>query len=122
MLQQLFLPQFANLSKHYILLYSEGNWKRIRMARERIPIFLMGLLLWCCLTASAKAEYVKYKDPKQPLPVRIQDLLNRMTLEEKIGQMVQIDRRVASAEVMKKYFIGKHHPSLFFNNPSDQRK
>ncbi|BFG37512.1 hypothetical protein CerSpe_237850 [Prunus speciosa] len=29
-----------------------------------------------------------------------------MTLEEKIGQMVQIDRSVASAEVMKKYFIG----------------
>ncbi|XWS57871.1 hypothetical protein CRYUN_Cryun09bG0210500 [Craigia yunnanensis] len=76
------------------------------MARERIPIFLMGLLLWYCLTASAKADYMKYKDPKQPLPVRIQDLLDRMTLEEKIGQMVQIDRSVASAEVMKKYFIG----------------
>ncbi|XWS42697.1 hypothetical protein CRYUN_Cryun16bG0036300 [Craigia yunnanensis] len=76
------------------------------MARARIPIFLMGLLLWYCLTASVKAEYLKYKDPKQPLPVRIQDLLNRMTLEEKIGQMVQIDRSVASAEVMKKYFIG----------------
>ncbi|XVF30776.1 hypothetical protein REPUB_Repub16aG0087800 [Reevesia pubescens] len=76
------------------------------MARTRIPIFLMGLLLWCCLTALAKAEYVKYKDPKQPVPDRIQDLLDRMTLEEKIGQMVQIDKRVASAEVMKKYFIG----------------
>ncbi|XP_022744236.1 uncharacterized protein LOC111295127 isoform X2 [Durio zibethinus] len=76
------------------------------MERARIPIFLMGLVLWCCLTASAKAEYMKYKDPKQPVAVRIQDLLDRMTLEEKIGQMVQIDRRVASAEVMKKYFIG----------------
>ncbi|TQD94126.1 hypothetical protein C1H46_020321 [Malus baccata] len=29
-----------------------------------------------------------------------------MTLEEKIGQMVQIDRSVASPEVMKKHFIG----------------
>ncbi|XP_022719954.1 uncharacterized protein LOC111277804 [Durio zibethinus] len=76
------------------------------MARARIHIVLMGLLLWCCLTASAKSEYMKYKDPKQPLPVRIQDLLDRMTLEEKIGQMVQIERSVASANVMKKYFIG----------------
>ncbi|KAA8549900.1 hypothetical protein F0562_001584 [Nyssa sinensis] len=32
--------------------------------------------------------------------------MSRMTLEEKIKQMVQIDRSVASAEVMKKYFIG----------------
>ncbi|WRX23646.1 Glycoside hydrolase [Theobroma cacao] len=56
--------------------------------------------------ASEKAEHVKYKDPKQPLNVRIKDLIGRMTLEEKIGQMVQIERAVASAEVMKKYFIG----------------
>ncbi|KAL4341692.1 hypothetical protein GQ457_08G013720 [Hibiscus cannabinus] len=49
---------------------------------------------------------MKYKDPEQPVLVRVRDLLDRMTLEEKIGQMVQIERTVASAEVMKKYFIG----------------
>ncbi|XP_017977554.1 PREDICTED: beta-glucosidase BoGH3B isoform X2 [Theobroma cacao] len=76
------------------------------MTRPRLFIFLMGLLLCGCFEISAKAEYMKYKDPKQSLPVRVQDLLDRMTLEEKIGQMVQIDRKVASAEVMKKYFIG----------------
>ncbi|KAA3473323.1 beta-glucosidase BoGH3B-like [Gossypium australe] len=76
------------------------------MARSRVPILIMGVVLWCCLTTPAKAEYMKYKDPKQPIPVRIQDLLDRMTLEEKIGQMVQIERKVASAEVMKEYFIG----------------
>ncbi|KAK0601415.1 hypothetical protein LWI29_024072 [Acer saccharum] len=70
---------------------------------SRIPILLMGLLLLCCL---AEAEYVKYKDSKQPLNVRIKDLMSRMTLEEKVGQMTQIDRTVASAKVMKKYFIG----------------
>ncbi|KAK8712989.1 hypothetical protein V6N13_148217 [Hibiscus sabdariffa] len=72
------------------------------MARSRIPILLMGLVLWCCLNTPAKSEYMKYKDPEQPIPVRIQDLLDRMTLEEKIGQMTQIDIRVASAEVTKK--------------------
>ncbi|OAY44390.1 beta-glucosidase BoGH3B [Manihot esculenta] len=70
----------------------------------RFPFFLMGLvLLW---GAIAEAEYIKYKDPKQPINARIKDLMKRMTLEEKIGQMTQIERSVASAEVMKKYFIG----------------
>ncbi|PON89601.1 Glycoside hydrolase [Trema orientale] len=72
----------------------------------RIPNFMGGLLLLILWTAIADAGNYKYKDPKQPINVRINDLLNRMTLEEKIGQMVQIDRTVASAEVMKKYLIG----------------
>ncbi|CAN6587055.1 unnamed protein product [Malus baccata var. baccata] len=67
--------------------------------------FLLGFLLVFCI-AIAEAEYIKYKDPKQALNSRIKDLLSRMTLEEKIGQMVQIDRSVASPEVMKKHFIG----------------
>lgn len=32
-----------------------------------------------------------YRDPAQPVSVRVEDLLGRMTLEEKIGQMTQID-------------------------------
>ncbi|KAL0417522.1 UNVERIFIED_CONTAM: Lysosomal beta glucosidase [Sesamum radiatum] len=61
------------------------------------------LWLW---TAVVEAGYMKYKDPKQPLNVRIKDLISRMSLEEKIGQMTQIERKVASADVIKKYFIG----------------
>ncbi|KAL2906522.1 Beta-glucosidase BoGH3B [Bienertia sinuspersici] len=57
--------------------------------------------------SSAMAEtYMKYKDQHQPVEVRVQDLLSRMTLEEKIGQMTQIDITVASFDVMKTYFIG----------------
>lgn len=70
----------------------------------RIPIFLMGLVvIWAAL---AEAEYIIYKDATKPLNSRIKDLMSRMTLEEKIGQMTQIERGVASAEVMKDYFIG----------------
>ncbi|XP_051134254.1 uncharacterized protein LOC127253631 [Andrographis paniculata] len=58
------------------------------------------------LAVFAEAEYVKYKDPKQLLGVRIRDLMKRMTLEEKIGQMTQIERKLATAQVMNKYFIG----------------
>ncbi|PON35929.1 Glycoside hydrolase [Trema orientale] len=71
------------------------------------PNFLRGIfLLMVCWIASTDAESYKYKDPKQPIKVRVKDLLKRMTVEEKIGQMAQIERKVASAEVMKKYFIG----------------
>ncbi|KAG4930989.1 hypothetical protein AAZX31_17G178700 [Glycine max] len=72
----------------------------------KIPIFSVGIMLLHCWAAMTGAEYLKYKDPKQPLNNRIKDLMNRMTLEEKIGQMTQIDRKVASAEVMNKYYIG----------------
>ncbi|KEH25596.1 putative glucan 1,3-beta-glucosidase [Medicago truncatula] len=65
-----------------------------------------GLVLFHCWVAMAEAEHLRYKDSKQPLNTRIKDLIDRMTLEEKIGQMVQIERGVASAEVMNKYFIG----------------
>jgi hypothetical protein len=70
-------------------------------------ISLVGLVLFHCWVAMAEAEHLRYKDPKQPLNTRIKDLIDRMTLEEKIGQMVQIERNVASAKVMNKFFIGK---------------
>ncbi|XP_027181162.1 uncharacterized protein LOC113779678 [Coffea eugenioides] len=63
----------------------------------------MVLHLWMAVT---EAEYMKYKDPNQPVNVRVRDLLSLMTLEEKIGQMTQIDRKISSKEIMKKYFIG----------------
>ena len=75
------------------------------MVRFSIPKLGIVLLL-CFWVAVIEAEYLKYKDPKQPLHSRIKDLLSRMTLEEKIGQMVQIERKVATADVMNKYFIG----------------
>ncbi|KAG9138534.1 hypothetical protein Leryth_012884 [Lithospermum erythrorhizon] len=64
------------------------------------------VLVLCLFVAVSEAEYVKYKDPKMSLSVRIKDLMKRMTLEEKIGQMTQIERKVATPEVMSKYFIG----------------
>ncbi|GLT38976.1 hypothetical protein SLA2020_131880 [Shorea laevis] len=67
---------------------------------------VLGFLLFCCWAAFTEATYMKYKDPKQPVGARIKDLMDRMTLEEKIGQMVQIERAVATPDVMKKYFIG----------------
>uniref|UniRef100_A0A0D9V6A0 beta-glucosidase n=1 Tax=Leersia perrieri TaxID=77586 RepID=A0A0D9V6A0_9ORYZ len=69
-------------------------------------IYLVCLLLLLHFASMGDAAYMKYKDPKQPTNTRVKDLISRMTLAEKIGQMTQIEREVASADVMKNYFIG----------------
>ncbi|CAK7325146.1 unnamed protein product [Dovyalis caffra] len=54
---------------------------------------LLGILFLCCWSSTMGAKnYVLYKDATKPVEVRVKDLLGRMTLEEKIGQMVQIER------------------------------
>ncbi|KAL8095059.1 uncharacterized protein LOC141690241 isoform X1 [Apium graveolens] len=73
---------------------------------DRVWVNLIGTLVVCVWSVMAQSEYVKYKDPSQPIEIRIKDLIKKMTLEEKIGQMTQIERTVASVEVVKKYFIG----------------
>ncbi|KAM3684999.1 hypothetical protein ACB098_11G087900 [Castanea mollissima] len=78
------------------------------MARISNP-FLGFLILVSCCYASNMAKvtgYTAYTDPNQPIRIRIRDLMMRMTLQEKIGQMVQIERANASAEIMNKFFIG----------------
>ncbi|PWZ22769.1 Beta-glucosidase BoGH3B [Zea mays] len=60
------------------------------------------LLFW-----SAAAQGVPpYKDASKDVEVRVRDLLDRMTLAEKVGQMTQIERLVASPQVLRDYYIG----------------
>ncbi|RMF58682.1 MAG: hypothetical protein D6748_08125, partial [Calditrichaeota bacterium] len=48
-----------------------------------------------------------YKNPDYPIEVRVEDLLSRMTLDEKIGQMTQAERQaLGSIEDIKTYFLG----------------
>lgn len=49
---------------------------------------------------------VVYKDPNQGVEARVEDLLKRMTLKEKIGQMMQLERKNLTAEIMKQYGVG----------------
>ncbi|KAJ3673110.1 hypothetical protein LUZ60_006484 [Juncus effusus] len=71
---------------------------------HKITTFLV--LLLSCSAFLSSAEYMKYKDPKAPLKARVNDLLSRMTLAEKIGQMSQIERLNATSDVLTNYFIG----------------
>ncbi|GMH23019.1 hypothetical protein Nepgr_024862 [Nepenthes gracilis] len=97
-------PTAKNRGATKLVCFPFVNW-RSKMGKTSI-LFVKILLVLSCWTSIAKAEYLKYKDPKQPLNTRINDLISRMTLREKIGQMTQIDRSVASTEIMKKYMIG----------------
>ncbi|HEY9062885.1 MAG TPA: glycoside hydrolase family 3 N-terminal domain-containing protein [Pseudobacteroides sp.] len=47
-----------------------------------------------------------YQDPSQPVEARVKDLLSRMTLDEKVGQMIQPERHTATADDVKNYFLG----------------
>ncbi|KAF2580383.1 hypothetical protein F2Q68_00005497 [Brassica cretica] len=53
-----------------------------------------------------KEEPCVYQTPDAPVEARVQDLLSRMTLPEKIGQMTQIERTVASPAAFRDFFIG----------------
>lgn len=65
---------------------------------------LVLLLSTFCSTQFANGQI--YKDRRQPVERRVADLLSRMTLEEKIGQMAQIERSVANPTVLQQYSIG----------------
>ncbi|KAI3407202.1 Beta-glucosidase [Psidium guajava] len=56
-----------------------------------------------CSVEEAKCVY---KNPDAAVEDRIADLLSRMTLKEKVGQMTQIERRVATPSVLSGFSIG----------------
>ncbi|XP_075643881.1 uncharacterized protein LOC142615077 [Castanea sativa] len=78
------------------------------MARISTSFLGFFLLVLCCYASNMvqATGYTAYKDPKRPIGARIRDLMKRMTLEEKIGQMVQIERVNATAQIMKQFYIG----------------
>lgn len=47
-----------------------------------------------------------YKDPNSPIEARVKDLLSRMTLKEKVAQMTQIERSVATPHYLQDLGIG----------------
>ncbi|XP_047970933.1 beta-glucosidase BoGH3B-like [Salvia hispanica] len=77
----------------------------MKVVSRGVKMKMMVMVLMVIVVTEAK-EYMKYKDPKQPLNARIRDLMKRMSLEEKIGQMTQIERMHVSPTLLKKYFIG----------------
>lgn len=57
-----------------------------------------------------------YKNPELPAEERIADLLGRMTLEEKVGQMMQLDARSGDLDDL---IVNKHVGSILHTSPAD---
>ncbi|CAH9072575.1 unnamed protein product [Cuscuta europaea] len=67
---------------------------------------LLAALLLCMAAAAAGGGYMLYKDPRRKTESRIRDLVRRMSVEEKVGQMAQVDRGDVTEEIMRDYSIG----------------
>ncbi len=72
-----------------------GNWPGRQADPRRYPAAL----------PSGASEAI-YKDSSQTVEARVEDLLSRMTLDEKIGQMTQAENNSIKPEDVSKYYIG----------------
>jgi beta-glucosidase len=72
--------------------------------RQRVPRSLMAAAATAVAIAVAApsaapgADVLPYKDPTQPVSARVADLLSRMTLAEKVGQMTQAERGAVAGD------------------------
>lgn len=66
-----------------------------------------------------KTANLPYKNPELSTEERIADLLGRMTLEEKVGQMMQLDARSGDLDDL---IVNKHVGSILHTSPSDLPK
>ncbi|MFA6030570.1 MAG: glycoside hydrolase family 3 N-terminal domain-containing protein [Elusimicrobiota bacterium] len=91
-----------------------------------MPLTLAATLLTFLVpfASAAAPEKPLYKDPKAPVEARVKDLLGRMTLEEKVGQMTQLnfsaynsDQNVAVDVVPEKLrkLVREDHVGSFLN-------
>ena len=83
-------------------------------------LFLLSSLLSACgaqtpaadtptkgpIAATESLGPVIYTEPSQTMEKRIEDLLSRMTLDEKIGQMTQVEKNSIKPGDITKYYIG----------------
>ena len=89
-----------------------------RLGPDQAVILIVGMFLFLAGCAEPQAEAPPataaavatttptYLDDSQPVPDRVNDLLERMTLDEKIGQMTQVEKNSIPPEDVTAYFIG----------------
>ena len=70
------------------MIYNNGN----RIYTKYIAILIILLCFFTSCLDSSKTDKLKYKDPTLSIEERVEDLLSRMNLNEKLGQMTQIER------------------------------
>ncbi|MBX6766352.1 MAG: glycoside hydrolase family 3 C-terminal domain-containing protein [Actinomadura rubrobrunea] len=79
--------------------------------RAKIAVLTSALLAFtgagtAAPAAAQAAKLPAYLDARLPVHKRVEDLLSRMTLDEKIGQMTQAERAAVTPEDITRYRIG----------------
>jgi len=78
-----------------------------RPVRRLASTLLAGVaLILAVFGCSPAAAQMAYKNPKLPVENRVDDLLSRMTLDEKVGQMTQLARDRLSPSTVKSLGLG----------------
>ena len=79
----------------------------------RYPALILTVLAACAATLAAPRQpgptpgALPYQDPRRPVAERVDDLLARMTIDEKVGQMTQPDHTyLKSPDDVARYFLG----------------
>lgn len=79
----------------------------------RYPALILTVLAACAVTLAAPRQpgptpgALPYQDPRRPVAERVDDLLARMTIDEKVGQMTQPDHTyLKSPDDVARYFLG----------------
>ena len=73
------------------------------MNRSFVSTLLVALFMFAAMASrgqsAPRAQAPLYLDPAQPIEIRVNDLVARMTLEEKISQLVNQSREVPRLQI-----------------------
>ncbi|GAB5492801.1 MAG: glycoside hydrolase family 3 N-terminal domain-containing protein [Phototrophicaceae bacterium] len=73
----------------------------------KLKTILASILCLCLFsTVSAQETILPYQDPSLDIEARVADLLGRMSLEEKFGQMTLIEKGSINPDAVTEYYIG----------------
>lgn len=84
----------------------------LKNSKKFRSVFLSMILIFSIIIQSSYSttaladEKLIYLDSSKPVEDRVKDLLSRMSLAQKIGQMTQVERATATPDDVKKYCLG----------------
>ena len=83
------------------------GFARSRARGAALTIVIAGLVSTALLApATAAAQGLPYQDPTLPIATRVADLLGRMTLDDKLGQMTQAERASVTPAQITQFRLG----------------